>query len=461
MIHRKNKLVAYGAILSVAAIVTIAITFWTIPAAITAATETSRDPNRLWCGEHGVYEDECEICHPELASKKKTRESEELQCPEHHLPEHECGICHPEETKGLTPGQGLKIRFATAESAGRAGVETVLLEHGHAFNSLEVLSRVSYNQNRLAHVTTLVPGIIQNVLVEAGAAVSQGQVLLEIASTEVAEAKSEYLTALATQSLKSLVFQRERDLVAKDISTLQEFQQAQAENETAQIAARNAQQKLLNLGFSEAQVKETAKSRSSGSLLPLRAPFAGTVVDRSAVIGERVEPGQTLVSIADLSTMWLEISIPENQLTQAGVGNTVQAEFDGLSNQRFEGYVSWLDTRVDEPTRTVKARAEVTNLDGRLRHGMFGRVHIERGAMEGAAQLPFDAVQRFDGQPFVFVQLADDLYEVRRVELGGKHDDHVEVLAGLSPQDRIVTARSFVVKSEFLKSRLGAGCVDE
>jgi cobalt-zinc-cadmium efflux system membrane fusion protein len=239
--------------------------------------QPDRDPNRLWCNEHNVYEDECVICHPELASKTKGDSPGDLQCEEHGVPEEECGICQPELIDTLQPGQGLKIRLESPESAVKAGVGTSIPTTGSSLAGFVVLSRVSYDLNRLARITPLTAGVVQRVLADVGDAVSKGQVLLEIVSPEIAGAKSDYLSALANEALKELVFKREKGLVGKKVSSQQEYEQALAEYRMAGNTAAMTRQQLLNYGLTEEQIREAAETRSSSSLLPILAPFSGTL----------------------------------------------------------------------------------------------------------------------------------------------------------------------------------------
>ena len=436
-----------------------------------------REVDRLWCEEHSLYEDECLFCHPELRDAQdesrgkeasgptetgvSTSSSNELECLEHGVLERECGICHPELIAALQPGQGLKIRLESSESAAKAGVGTSTPATGSSLAGIVVLSRVSYDLNRLARITPLASGVVQRVAVDVGDTVSRGQVLVEIASPEIARAKSDYLNALANEALKRIVFEREKGLADKKISSQQEYEEALAEYEVAANAARTTRQQLLNYGLTEEQIREVTETRSSSSRLPILAPFSGTLIDRNAVVGEAVRVGDMLFTLADLSSMWLELSIPEDRLSLLNVGDPVEATFDALPGAKVHGRLSWLASGVDEQSRMVKARAAILNPGSSLRHGMFGQVRILPEQDLKGLHVPADALHRFDGTPFVFVKLARDLYEVRKVDLGGTGGGRVEILEGVLPQEEVVVTHSFTLKSEFLKSRLGAGCVDE
>lgn len=420
-----------------------------------------RDTNRLWCKEHSVYEDECFICHPELASKNREVISDSIYCEEHMVQEQECGICHPELAALLEPGKGLKVRLKSPESAAKAGVVTAVPDNDEPSAGHVVLCQASYNLNHLARITPLTSGVIRRVMVDVGAYVSKDDVLVEIISPEIADAKADYLTSLTNETLKELVYKREKGLFEKKISSQREYQQAQAEYQMTINTTKTGRQKLLNYGFTEAEVQEIVEAKSSSSTLHIRAPFSGTIIERNAVVGEATGQGDTLFSLADLSTMWLELSIPEDRLSFFKVGNLIEASFNSLPEKKLNGELVWLSSNIEETSRMLKARAIVKNPDSQLKHGMFGQVLLLPEQSNKALYVPADSIQRFNKKSFVFVKLSDDIYEIRSISLGSRNNKNVEVLEGVSPHDEIVTAGSFILKSEFLISLLGKGCVDE
>jgi len=421
------------------------------------------DLERLWCNEHNLYEDECTLCHPELrdAARPNAAAGARLECAEHRVAEEECGICHPELAGTLEPGSGLKIRFESARSADMAGVKTARPVVAGGLPDAVVLARVTYDLNRFARVTPLAGGVVRRVLADVGQSVARGDHLATLSSPEIARVKSEYLTARVEEALGLTVLKREQDLLAQKISARQDYDRANAEYEVARNTTASARQLLLNFGLTEQTILLLEQSGSAASNLEILAPFSGTIVDRHAVQGEAVEPGDTLFKIADLSSMWLELSIPENEISSVSVGQSLVVTFDAQAGLEVSGRLTWVGTSVDEESRMVKGRAVVPNPGRVMRHGMFGEARLHTEDVSDTLYVPADAVQQIDGIPFVFVPLADDLFELRRVVLGGRGAAGVAIVAGLSQEDEIVVAHSFTLKSEFLKSRLGAGCVDE
>jgi len=438
------------------------------------------DKDRLFCEEHGLYEDECYICHPDIKdpneesetsvepTKKQTEFSKQsgfskqtgLFCNEHQLYERECGICHPELLVDLSVGQGLKVRFGSKESVKKAGIKTSKGTRTAQQQGGTYLCRLRYNQNRLAKVTPLATGVVQQVYVDYGDWVDAGSVLAEVASIEIAEAKAAFLNALSEHKFRQTVYHREKGLFEKKVSSRQEYEEAEAEFHKSKTRRDTAWQTLENFGFSENDVTALAENGDASSRFYLKAPFSSTIVDRDAVIGDVVSTQRSLFSLADLSTMWLELSIPIDEYAGIEVGNQISATFRGLDGHDYSGEIIWISPAVNESNRMVQARALVRNESGLLKEGMLGEAMIANGSTRGL-RLPDSAIQRIDEENVVFVLLEGDLFEIRKVLVGRSEAGHVSIVSGLTPEDSVVVSGSFTVKSEYLKSRLGAGCVHE
>lgn len=424
------------------------------------------DASRPYCTEHFLYEDECPLCNPALRGDASATPSSvsppALFCNEHGVPEIQCGICHPEATATLGVGESLLVRMPSARSAELAGLTLERPGRGDAAASLRLLGEVRYNGNRRAKVTPLASGVLADIRVDVGDAVEAGQVLAVVNSVGVARAKSEYLSALAELDIKTTTYEREQRLVDANIAARRDYQEAQAAHRLAELTVRRTHQQLLNLGFTDTEISEIAESQASSSDLYVRAPFDGTVVERTAVLGEAIDSGRSLFEIADLSTMWIELAVPEEQAIHIEQGGVIVASVRALPQLRIEGEITWVSPQIDERTRMVRARATVPNDRGVLRHGMFTEVLAVLGKISNSLLVPSESVQDIDGAPFVFVRQEPDLFAVRRVDLGPPGvAGTVAILAGLTATDAVVTRGSFTMKTEFLKSRLGAGCVDD
>lgn len=424
------------------------------------------DADRAYCEEHFLYEDECHLCNPALLGDASATSSRDgapaLFCHEHGVDEIECGICQPQLAGTLKAGESLLVRMPSARSAELAGLTLEHPNRGTASALISLLGEVRYNGNRLAKLTPLAPGVITDIRVDVGDQVEEGQILAVINSVAVAQAKSAYLSKIAEVEARTTVFEREQKLVNENIAARRDLQDAQAALKLAELEVRRTHQQLINLGFTESEVADIAAEQSSSSDLYVRAPFAGNVVERTAVLGEAADSEESLFEIADLSTMWIELAVPEEQAFQIERGGEIVASVRALPELEIPGQITWISPRIDERTRMVRARATVQNDRGILRHGMFTEVSAMIGGTSNSLLVPGEAVHEIDGTSFVFVRQEPDLFAVRRVDVGPRSPSGtVAVLAGLNETEAVVSGGSFTMKTEFLKSRLGAGCVDD
>jgi cobalt-zinc-cadmium efflux system membrane fusion protein len=431
------------------------------------------DKDRLWCKEHSLYEDECFLCHPEMleersenaghaAGKEKADATPEpaLFCREHGLPEAECGICHPDLL--MQPGRrGVKVRLGSPESAAQAGVVVRPPEVRGLEAGVEGFAELTFDQNELARITSLVGGIVRSVDVDLGTRVRRGDLLATLTSESIGEAQGAYIRALAEQELRLKTFERETDLRNQRISSEREFQEAEAAHRLAVAAARQARQRLTVLGFDDAQIDGMAERRAMAGVLELRAPFDGEIVERMAVQGEVIGAADVLFTLANPSVLWAMVSLPESQLSHVRKGQRVELTVESLPGRSFTGTLTWISASVDRRTRMARGRVEVANPEGLLKAQMFARARIFTARSDRAVVVPSSAVQDVTGTAIVFVKEADDLFEARPVTLGAKRDGRIEITGGLDPDEPVVVAGGFALKSQLLVSRLGAGCVHD
>lgn len=411
-----------------------------------------RDPDRPFCEQHGLYEDECFYCNPTSAVADPHAGHEHssgvgLFCDEHGLPEAQCGICRPDAVAELEPGESLKVRLPSKESAAVSGVRTGRAAVGRIGEGVGCYAELAFDQNKLAQVVAPVRGIVQKVPVDLGHRVEENQTVAHLWSAEIAAAVAE--AVLAHQTLD-----RERRLREQRVSSEQDLQKAEANH-------RAACHQLRTYGFTEERIDALGHNTEESVLLDVRAPFAGEVIERQAVRGELAETGDLLFTIADRSVMWAMLNIPETRLANVQVGQAVELEVDAIPGRRFMGTLTWISAEVDDRSRMIRARAEVPNPDGVLRAKMFAKATILTRTSAQALLLPTSAVQQVEGEPLVFVKLEDDLFEARRIGLGARANGQVEVTTGLAPEEVVAVDRVFPLKSQLLISRLGAGCAHE
>ena len=338
----------------------------------------------------------------------------------------------------------------TAEQVGAAGIQVAPVSAGVLVSRVAVPGVLSANQDRLARVTARVGGTIAEVRKGLGEQVAKGDVLVVIESREIAEAKGEYLAATRTAALAETTLGREGRLWKQRISAEQDFLQARTAAEEARIRVDLARQRLSALGLSDAEVAGLPRQPVAAlRQLEVRAPIAGQVTARAAVLGAAVGGDAELFTVANLSTLWVEMAIPPRDLPMArqGQGVTVSGEGDA----KGEGRIVFLSPLLDPETRSARAVAELGNADGTWRPGAFVTAHLATAEQAVDALVPRDAVQELEGEKVVFVRTPDG-FEKREVALGREDASGFEAIFGLDAGTEIAVANTFALKAELGKS---------
>lgn len=353
-----------------------------------------------------------------------------------------------EESHGAEGHEG--VVTLTPEQLKAAGI-SVETARPDAFSAvLELPGQLQLNSEREARVIAALGGRVRSVPVQVGMKVKAGAVLATLESRELAEAAAELLAARERRVLAESTFQREEGLWQKKISAEQDYLAARRDLNEARIAEQGARQKLLALGISEDDV---AGIKSSGSLAhySLRAPLAGTVLARDLTLGEAVGTDKTVFRIADLSSLWVELSVPAADLAQVRRGQRVLVS-DGL--QQGEGRVLFLQPELDTASRTGSVRVEIDNRDGRWRPGQFLRAQLLDGKSEDVISVPASALIPQGNRSVVFVE-GKDGFSVREVQTGRKAAGRVEIRSGLAAGERYASGDVFLLKAELGKGEAG------
>jgi cobalt-zinc-cadmium efflux system membrane fusion protein len=322
-------------------------------------------------------------------------------------------------------------------------------------NVLQVPGNVQFNENKLAHVGSRVPGRVVEVRANLGDKVKQGDSLAIIDSTELGTAQSEYLKAKANFLAQEKAYERAKKLLEGKAISLGEYQKREAEYMTVRAEFKAAEDKLHLLGLSEAEVKHIGSEHVINSKVAVRAPFSGTVVERHATLGEVIEPAANLFTLADLSTLWVIADLPEKDITLAKTGLPVEIKVSSYPDEVFKGTVAYIADQIDPSTRTVKVRTEVDNSLGKLKPEMFATIFITTQIMSDVLAIPQEAVQTDGNKKIVFIDKGNGGFEKREVSLGNQVDSFYQVVSGVKPGERIVTKGSFLLKSEAEKGEIG------
>jgi cobalt-zinc-cadmium efflux system membrane fusion protein len=407
------------------------------------------------CAEHGVLEAVCTKCNPKLVPIFQAKGD---WCVEHGFPESFCPVCHPERggkpqseiAVDDAPANGLRVKFATKDVAAQVGIQTARALRGEEASTVAATATIVADASKSAVVNVRAPGVIRAFKVDLGARVTTGTPLAVIESASVAEDLGRFHSASARAAAAEANYLRESQLHDKGISAQKDVQAALQAWEEAKADVASASAAVGMVGAAE----------GGSGVYALLAPIAGVVTARNFTVGTLVDQEETVFEILDTSSLWAEIDVPESEASRVSVGQHVFLEVDGLPDRKFEGIIRYVAPVVDARTRTIKARAALDNADGALRANMYARAHISVALAEGTALVPRAAVQEAKGVHLVFIPLAVDEYETRRVRVDPSDGNLLAVSAGLLPGETVVTTGSFLLKTETLKESIGAGCCD-
>ena len=342
----------------------------------------------------------------------------------------------------------------TAEAIEAAGIKTEEIVEAEIVDQLIVTATIRPNQDRITHVSPRVSGRIVKVQANLGDQVKAGQTLAVLDSLEVGEAHSAYLQARTQHTVAKADFERAEKLHGDQIIAQKDHLRAHAEYEKAKASAAAAGDKLRMLGVSAAP----ADDGRAVSTFPLSTPFAGTVIEKHAILGELAQPDKQIFTVADLSRLWIEANLFEKDLGRVKTGADAVVTVDAYPGEAFQGKLTYIAAVVDKESRTVQARVEVANPGGRLKPEMFATAAIRTSGTNGGAAkallLPQEAVVLMQGQPTVFVA-EDGGFEPRPVELGDKLRGKVVIKSGIKSGEKIVTAGTYALKARLLKSQIG------
>jgi RND family efflux transporter MFP subunit len=341
------------------------------------------------------------------------------------------------------------------ELIARAGIRVEAVRSGETVSGLRVPGTVQPNAYRKVSVTPLAAGRVTRVPVELGQHVARGATLVEIFSPDLAQARTQYLSMKADLEAGEARVARTERLAQIGAASQQELEQARAEHTRHQTDVQQAAARLRLLGVDPARITHAVAANEASATIRVSAPQEGIVLDRPATVGMTVEPSTVVVTLVDLSPVWVIANVYEHDLSAVHTGGRATVTTDAYAGVSFPGRVTYVSPEVTAETRTADVRVEVPNPSGKLRLGMFVNVTLEGIPHSAAVVVPRTAVQTIGARSVVYVAVdaSAGRFEERAVVLGDGDQERVQITSGLTPGDRIVTAGSFSLRAE--AERLG------
>jgi len=454
--------------------------------------EHESQADELICQEHGFPESICVQCNPSLAATYKANGD---WCTEHNLPESQCTICNPDLIKSLTVDAGSttdlkaleeamcehgmrtidcdKCRFEIGvvklqPSVANALIETNVVKDTPRTTTLKLTGQVQLDKTRSVDVVSTGSGQVKRVQKLLGQEVAKGDTLAVIHSADLGAGKAQFLEVQARLELATSTFEREKELYEKKISSQADYLGASSELKAAQAYYAAAERRLRLFGLDTEQINAIKNEKENGLFaeLLLRAPQSGTIIAQNISAGALIDTTESLYTIADLSNVWVWYDLYEKDLAvlhdRLSSGRTVPAKVrvKAFEGEVFDGIVDLIGSQVDEHTRTVKLRVQVKNEQRKLKPGMFAEAEIFVRLEGSVTTVPSSAVLSDEGKAFIFQHWKDDFWVRRDVRVGEEQGGMVEVLNGISKGATVVSRGAFMLKSDILREKMGAGCAD-
>src|SRR6266571_9768 len=339
------------------------------------------------------------------------------------------------------------------EALARAGIKMAPVTAISGGTAVTVPGSVMANAYREVKVTPIAAGIVTKVHVELGAVVKRGAPLMTLFSAELADAQTKYMSMSAMLEADHKKLERTRQLVDIGAASRQDFEEITAVHEAHATEVEAARLRLQLLGLAAEQVRALTSPSQIVTTIVVPAPITGVITSRSVNLGQVIAMGQELLSVTDLSAVWVVGDLYEQDFKTVTVGSEATITTSAYPGLMLRGRVSYIDPRVDPQTRTAKARIEVPNSDGRLRLGMYVTVNFTTSS-GSAVVVPRSAVQTIGDRQFVFVSAEGEegKFIQRQVRLGSPIGDSYTVLNGLKLGESVVTEGSFFLRAEILRN---------
>jgi RND family efflux transporter MFP subunit len=417
MVIHKNRLWIAGAL---AAVVVITAVVFAVTRRAPSTSPGGADPHATHAAAEEVWT--CPM-HPEV------REHGPGKCPK-------CGMELVKEEPARqpaatpapveTPRAGIQLDTRRQQLI---GVRTARVEQGAIDRTIRAVGLVRYDETRLSDVNLKLDGWVQKLHVDyTGQAIRRGQPLLDLYSPELLATQDEYLLALSTRET---------------------MQQSTIPDATAQAErlVESARQRLTLWDLPAEAIARLDKTRKADATVTFRSPVTGFVIEKPVVEGMRVMPGQTLYKVADLSAVWVEADVYESDAPFLKVGMPASVTVDARPGEVLRGRSVYIYPFVEEKTRTLKVRLAFANPNVRLKPGMYANVEMQSSLGRGLT-VPADAVLDSGRGQLVFVAEGEGHYEPRKVQVGQRLGDRVQILEGLKQGDEVATGAAFFLDSE-------------
>jgi cobalt-zinc-cadmium efflux system membrane fusion protein len=329
-----------------------------------------------------------------------------------------------------------------ANEALLAQIKISVVSQGDVSDILRVAGQIDFDEQALTRIGASVTGRVTQINARLGNEVKKGDTLALINSSELSNSQLAYLKARSEKEFHRRTVQRAKTLFEADVISAAELQRRESEYEVASAQTRAAQDQLRVLGVNLKAMEELATTGAIDSVASVMATIKGVVVERKVTTGQVVQPADVLFTVADLSRVWAVAQVPEQQVAQVKVGQSVRIEVPALENEKLIGKLIYVGQTVNPESRTVLVRTELDNTSGRLKPSMLASMLIESTPTKRVV-VPITAIVREQDADYVFIEEKPGSFRLKPVRLSSEHNGQRVVLDGLSQGMRIVSDGAF------------------
>lgn len=320
---------------------------------------------------------------------------------------------YPKDDNEKLPANAIKLPNSYISNL---GVKTTIVQSGSGNNSFVAYGNIESNETKVTFITSYANGWVRNLVANTQQMpIKKGQLLAQIFSPTIVNAENEYQSALISK------------------------------NDAIIGAAKN---KLLALHVDPIQINEITATSQINQLINIYAPQNGILTSLNIRNGDYIAPDKQLLTITDLSSIWMMANIFENQTNQVKTGMSVKVTMNGVLGRSWSGKVEYIYPQLDDATRTARVRIVLNNPDLTLKPGMYGNVMFNNENKAASLLIPTQAIIMSPTENRVIVALGNGVFQVRKVTLGNEVGDMTQVISGLSSGEQIVSNGEFMLDSE-------------
>ena len=351
-----------------------------------------------------------------------------------------------------------KLTFSKAELE-EFSIQLAKTKSGEISKTLDLTGEVIIAPERMFRVAPGISGVVRKVFKNLGDQVKSGDLLVTLSSRDLADAKAQYVATNSLLKLANASLKRESELFNKKVTAKRKYLEAKQVQTEISIKQNAAQQRLLAIGLTKQSIASVLNNKDKDlSLYELRAPASGVIINKNLALGDLLESHTTSFTVADLSQVWINLTVYQKDLPFIHQGQQVSISTRFSTSENVTpSVISWISPVLDETTRSATARIILDNTKGQWRPGLFVSAKVNTSTSHAGIVIPLSALQTIDGNSIVFVQHEEGEFKPQVVQLGRRDHSQVEVLRGLSANQIYVSKNAFVLKAQSQKGSFGHG----